>query len=410
MSMIRISMLEDGLYAPGASGEIDIEPFSLRKGADNRGRGRMPLYPRGVRPKPRDDFWAYLERSLAHEAKALPANAPVVALVHGFQFEPAMPVITPPHHDKAENPHARLYHFHEYDYGSGDLAIAMRAHSTSWPLGLGVRDRDAGASGLCLGFAWDSYPDFFGSLFRHGRNFYARAYEVAETAAWQLLCALEVAATVLDRRIDLFAHSLGTRVVVRALADALSPLPGNRAMLEYDDPTLWTVRPVLRHVDRVLLLAGAERVMEAQLLMARINSWSEKTGGADGLQFYNVVSRENDVLDKLGENLGPASPGSKQVIGHNGLEKRDPRWLDLQLDDEAVAEWFATAPRDYRVSGDNRSVFAVMDHWIHYTWPDNMRVYHDILRSRAAWRIADIKRDRPALFDRIRINRGPGAD
>ena len=44
--------------------------------------------------------------------------------------------------------------------------------------------------------------------------------------------------------------------------------------------------------------------------------------------FYNVVSRENDVLDHLEENFMPSSPGSKQVIGHNGLEANDPNWLD----------------------------------------------------------------------------------
>lgn len=401
MSIIRISMLNDALYAPDESGNIDPTPFSRAKGRDRRGRGAFPLYRRGERPEPGDPLFAYLARSLGVEALSLPADQPVTVMVHGFQFDPATVVISPPHHHKADNPHARLYHFERHD-----LAREMRAHSTSWPLGLGFAAEDGGASGLCVGFGWHSNPGFFSSLFDHGKNFYARAYDNAETAAWQLVCVLQVLAEILQRPIDLFCHSLGARVVIRAMAMAASPLPDLKAM-ETEPKSRWTVRPVLDHVDRVVMLAGAEKVLEAQLALSYLNRWAEAVGPDRRAAFYNAVSRENDVLDKLGENFGPAAPGSKQVIGHNGLERLDPNWVDLQLDDPAVASWFHD--RGYTVSGDNRSaVFAVMDHWIHYTWPDNMRVWRDILRDRDDWRIDALKAVPGALFARPRLNRGPG--
>lgn len=209
------------------------------------------------------------------------------------------------------------------------------------------------------------------------------------------------------RRIDLFCHSLGSRVVVRSLALAAQP-----AEQLGDDPPL---KRVVDMIDRVLILAGAEKVMEAQLMMSRLNR-----GHADGHfaglpNFYNFISRENDVLDKLGENFGPSAPGSKQVIGHNGLERRDQSWFDIQLDDRATETWFFDHAGKYRISGDNNtSVMAVLDHWIHFTWRENMRLYRDILRQRAEWGFDKLMtatgRGGEILFDRVRLLRGPGSD
>ncbi|MEM6972176.1 MAG: hypothetical protein AAF577_05160 [Pseudomonadota bacterium] len=402
MSIIRLSMLNDGLYAPDSKGNIDYRQFTRAVG-DNRGLGQMPLFHRGERPTPSSSLWRYLEHSLAIEAASLPAGKPVTVMVHGFQFDPAMAHVSPPHHHKADNPHARLYHFERHE-----TPVEMRAHSTSWPLGLGFAEYDAGQEGLCIAFGWYSNPGFFSSLFGSGQNFYAKAYDNAESAAWQLTCILEVLATILKRPIDLFCHSLGSRVVIRALAMATSPLPGLAARHALP-PGQRVVRPVLDHVDRVLLLAGAEKVLEAQLMMGHLMSWKKDgPSGARVPDFYNVVSRENDVLDKLGENFVPSTGGSKQVIGHNGLEQNRAGWVDIQLDDPEVAKWFRKKG-GYEISGDNTSsLFAVLDHWIHYTWPDNMRVYNDILRDRGAWSL-DVLKQEP-VFDQVRLNRRPGHD
>ncbi|MGG7565755.1 hypothetical protein ACQ5SO_06275 [Rhodovulum sp. DZ06] len=404
MSIIRLSVLGDGTYAPDQAGNISPEEFSSRRGKDSRGEGRMDKYLRGARPRPGDPLWRYLEKSLSVEAAKLPADKPVTVMVHGFQFDPASVVMRPPHHHKADNPHARLYHFEEHD----ELR-EMKAHSTSWPLGLGFAEGDGGAEGLCIGFGWYSNPGFFSSLFDHGMNFYAKAYRNAEDAAWQLLCTLEILTTVLDRKVDLFCHSLGSRVVVRALAMAASPLSDLGAMVDGRlTPGAWT--ETLDRVDRVVILAGAEKVLEAQLMMSLLTTL--RAEGTDVTPwFFNIVSRENDVLDKLGENFGPSSPGSKQVIGHNGLEKRDVNWVDVQLDDVLVGEWFHDA-HGLKISGDNQSsVFAVMDHWIHYTWRDNMKVYNRILRERDAWSVPGLKAVRHKgedIFNKIRLNRGKG--
>lgn len=389
-------MLNDGLYATDSMGNIDPQPFTMAKGAGRRGRGQMELYKRGELPGPNDALTRYLTRSIELETSKLPKNKPVVVMIHGFQFDPASLVFTPPHHHKADNPHARIYHWEEHSE-----ELEMRHHSASWPLGLGFRPDDDGAEGLCIAFGWYSNPGFFSSLFRHGQNFYAKAYESAENSAWQLVCVLEVLTRVLKRKVDLFCHSLGSRVVLRAMAQAVQPLP----QLAEAGP----LSNLIELTDRVILLAGAETVLEAQLMMSRLNRWSNRTGGTVDLpSFYNFTSRENDVLDKLGENFGPSAAGPKQVIGHNGLEALDPSWVDIQLDDADVAGWFRG--KGYRVSGDNQSsVFAVLDHWIHYTWRENMRLYRDMLRKRKRWTIKSLKEAEPEIFGQVRLLRGPGA-
>ena len=103
----------------------------------------------------------------------------------------------------------------------------------------------------------------------------------------------------------------------------------------------------------------------------------------------------------------PSSPGPKEVIGHNGLEANDPSWLDIQLDDDKVAAWFRK--RNFSVNGDNTSgLFTILDHWIHYTWRENMHVYSDLLRNPSNWIIANLKTETEGgvrVFDSLRIGR-----
>jgi hypothetical protein len=366
--------------------------------------GNMGAFPRGTLAGAGHPLTRHLFRALEVEAANLADDAPLAILVHGFQFNPATAPFSPPHHPKAENPHARLYHFERHP-----VEVEMRYHSTGWPVALGFAPDDGGAAGLVIGFGWDSDPSLFSSLFAHGLNHYAVAYNRAEVAAWHLLALIDALIRLRPgRRIDLFCHSLGSRVVVRALAQA--------ADLPVSDPLHARVAGVIAAVDRVILLAGAEKVLEAQLMMRRLNHGVTRDGDRTDAThpripaFYNIVSRENDVLDKLGENFGPAAPGSKQVIGHNGLEALDPAWVDIQLDDPQVAAWFNTHPGGYTVSGDNpNGLFAVLDHWIHYTWPDNMRLYRDVLRARDDWTIATLKAVPGGLFHRRVLLRGAGA-
>ena len=404
MSIIRLSLLEDGLYAPDTRGVISYAgPFSRARGAGRRGLGHIGKIVRDSLPNTEHPLCHYLKRAIEIEDANAPedtSSAPLVVLVHGFQFDPARAYFSPPHHPKADNPHCRLYHFEEHDQD-----IEMRYHSTGWPRGLGMELGDGGTKGLAVGFGWDSDPSFW----EHGLNHYSVAYNRAEVAAWHLVAILDQLVTILPGRpLHLLCHSLGSRIVIRAIALAADRDASAELM-----PRL---HAVIAALDRVILLAGAERVMEAQLMMRRLNYGLRETGErAKALfpkvpSFYNIVSRENDVLDKLAENLGPAAPGSKQVVGHNGLEALDPNWIDIQLDDSRVADWFLK--KGYRVTGDNTSgLFTVLDHWIHYTWRDNMRVYHDILRDRAKWEISSLKtekQDGKRIFDNLRIRSGSG--
>ena len=366
----------------------------------------MGRIPRRVLPEEGHQLGKYLQVSLETEQADAPEGssaAPLVVMVNGFQYDPSRAYFSPPHHPKADNPHCRIYHFNQHDQD-----IEMRHHSTGWPLGLGMKERDGGDKGLAIGFGWDSDPSPMGSLLKHGLNHYTVAYQRAEDAAWYLVAVLDQIVRLRpERPIDLFCHSLGSRVVVRAIARA--------ADRETPDELKPRLHAIVKAIDRVIILAGAEKVMEAQLMMKRLNRTSKEPDGETSPQFcefpsfYNVVSRENDVLDHLGENFMPSSPGSKQVIGHNGLEANDPHWLDIQLDDDIVAAWFKKHKNNYRVSGDNTSgLLTVWDHWIHYTWRENMRVYKDILRDRADWEISALKKKRyrnKLVFDSLRIGR-----
>lgn len=423
MSILRTSWLPDGLYAPDAEGNITVTgPYSKRsrKGKMESYKGFTKEFPELV--KSTASLTHYIQAMLKDAAAKMPKKAsnkaPISIFVHGFQFDPTTQVFAEPHHSEGDNPHSRLYHWQQHL-----AALEIKHHSTSWPLGFGYQKDDQGANGLCVGFGWFSSPDFFGSLFRHGKNFYARAYDLADEAALHLIAVIEVLAEELKGHpINIICHSLGSRVVIRAIARMAKER-------NLDDPMEADVTPrradLIARLDRVIILAGAEKVMEAQLMMSRLN----RQGYADNAipkvpDFYNFVSRENDVLDKLGENFSPDAPGSKQVVGHNGLEKVDPKWVDIQLDDHDTAAYFRAkgqivdregVKREMRLIGDREGVFAVGDHWIHYTWPDNMALYRQILRrENKAWDLAALKKvkwaDIPGFFDSPKLLRQHTAD
>ncbi len=178
-------------------------------------------------------------------------------------------------------------------------------------------------------------------------------------------------------------------------------------------------------LNKVLLLAGAEKAVEAQLMMGRLNRYNRSAHKPHFYNFYNFVSRENDVLDKLGENFSPDAPGSKQVIGHNGLETTDPRWVDSQLDAPDTAAYFAKHGKEFdprskqlipmQLNGDRKGVFAIADHWIHYTWRHNMALYRQFIREEASvWALTELKHacwaGSDKFFDQHKLLRRKSAD
>jgi pimeloyl-ACP methyl ester carboxylesterase len=359
MSIIRLSCIKDTIYAPRPNGDLVPDAYDKR-----RRRGRMD---RLVKPRiaPASAlFRHYLQSEIGRAAAALPAGQPPLVMVNGFLFDPKHAVSPEP--GDTDNPHGRIYHFK--DTGERN---EQRHHTTGWPLWMGFDEVDqAGGSGLAVAFGWHSQPGFASSLIDHFENFYARAYENAGLAAWVLVNVLdELAAALPDRPIDIMAHSLGSRVVVRAIALAARHHPD-----------------LTERIGRVVFLGGAEYVVEAQLMTSRLHDLNRPRRP----DFYNIVSRENDVLDKLGENFGPRTFGNSQVIGHNGLDlseravKTVPNWIDLQIDGERLQDWMQEQ-RGIQVSGDRPN--NIWDHWYYYTFRGNMDLYRGILRDRPLWDI-----------------------
>lgn len=381
MSIIRLSAIRTRLYAPDAKGDLVPEPYdrtSLTGELGNLPRPTASLGDGGhvdesAAASPNLDH--YIKESLAAAGARLGRNAPVVCLVHGFLFDPRMAWRPDP--ADSDNPHCRLYHFRDLGESS-----EIRNHTAGWPRHLGLAENDGGAGGIALAFGWHSQPGFASSLLDRFQNFYARAYDYANETAWPLVCALRaLARRVTDRPIDIFCHSLGSTVVVRALAIA--------AKHRF---------PFLDRIGRVVILGGSEYSGEANILYRRLEQYvgERRLPRAEGPYVYNIVSRENDVLDKLAENFGPKSfMSNTQVIGHNGLEaaKKAARWIDLQIDGAKTRQW-ARANHGLDISGDEPG--NIWDHWYYYTHRGNMALYRNILRQRADW-----------SFDRLRAARVP---
>lgn len=387
MSIVRVSAFGGALHGLWPNGAFVHEPYSRRT---RRGRTEMlaepwaaaggldPILTSGIvqsrqdldrrgMPRANSDLSHLLTRSLRAATEKL-GDAPVVVMIHGFLFDPRDSTSETP--KDSDNPHSRLYH-HQVN----DLDGEIRHHTTGWPAGLGFSADDvAGEDGMALAFGWHSRPGFASSLIQKFQNFYARAYDNAEPAAWNLLTTLHVMDQVLPagKRIDIFCHSLGSRVAIRLLA----------LMVKHGRLDL------LGRIDRVLILGGAEFVVEARLMLRRLTD----AGFAERIAIYNIVSRENDVLDKLAENFGGRTFGNSNVIGHNGLDVEvpgslGPGWLDMQVDSWKLQAWMSD--RGFKVTGDNPD--AVWDHWYYFTDRGNMAVWRSILRDRARWVIPQLR-------------------
>ncbi len=376
MSMIRLSLFKDHLFAPTSHGSLEDLDYNPRK---KERHGRLEIsshyrhtgHPLSVAVNGTSDLDRYLAHKVAEVAANLSEKEPVTVMVNGFLFDPRQAVTRDP--KDTDNPHGRIFHFND------NVSEEVRHHTTSWPLRLGFQEHDRGEHGLAVAFGWYSQPGFASSLISHFENFYARAYDLAEDASWPLLRVLR-ALSKLDalagKPIDIFCHSLGSVVVIRALATAA----------EHD-------LPLLRRIGRVIVLGGSEYCDEARTMYSFVRDSLQRQGidQDDEPCFYNIVSRENAVLDILAENFGPRGFFSNtQVIGHNGLKnsKHAERWIDLQIDGEDLTAWLRE-PHGLDISGDNPG--EMWDHWYYYTHRGNMDFYTRILRDRADWSVSVLR-------------------
>lgn len=374
MSIIRLTLIKDRLYAPTGLGALVDSKYTRSN------RSRPGLLEVGVNPlrpasppesalTPSPELCDYLQfKASTAAADYVPGAAPVTVMVHGFLYDPRDAVTRDP--KETDNPHGRNFHFKP-----GDELEEIRHHTTSWPRQLGFRRTDKGKNGVAIAFGWYSQPGFASSLLSHHQNYYARAYDLGRQASWSLLRTLQALSQLKNfesQPVDIFCHSLGSVVVIGALSIAAE----NKL-------------PLLKRIGRVILLGGSEYTDDARKMYtslmreAKRRAWEPE----EGPQFYNIVSRENAVLDVFAENFGPRGlfSSNSQVIGHNGLESRKltERWIDLQIDGDPLMVWLAE--HNLHISGDNPEEW--WDHWYYYTHGGNMQFFKFILRERVKWRI-----------------------
>lgn len=177
-------------------------------------------------------------RQLSRALDALPEDAPVVAMVHGWRYAPGL---------GPDCPHETIL--------APDPLHTQSPRVTSWPRPLGLD----GQRGLGIALGW---PARCGLRTAHGR---------AEQAGRALA---EVAALVQRlaprRRLHVIGHSMGARVALSALAQAPAGSMG-----------------------RLILLTGAEARGPAA---AALHSPAGRSANV-----INVATRENDLFDALWE-------------------------------------------------------------------------------------------------------------
>ena len=190
---------------------------------------------------------------LAATLAALPPAGPIVIMIHGFRFDPAIRSHDPHHHILSLRPGQACW------------------KAVSWPRHLGL----AGDRGLAIGFGWQARGTIWSA--------HARAARAGARLA-RLIDLLEQVAP--ERPVQIFAHSLGARVALTAL------------------PRLAPGR-----VGRIVLIAAAAFAPETRRSMA--------SPAGRKAEVFNVTAPENTLFDLLlraalplrGRTLGAGLPG-----------------------------------------------------------------------------------------------------
>lgn len=242
------------------------------------------------------------------------ATAPVVILIHGYKFAP---------HDPAHCPH---------DHILSTETTTPCPRALSWPRALGLST----APTLGIAFGWPARGSIWSA--------YTRAAKAGEHLA-QLIAMIRQ--TQPNRPIHLMAHSLGARV-------ALSALPHLPA----------------HSVQRILLLAGAERTQSAAQKLA--------TPAGRSAQIIAVTSRENTAYDLLFATL----------MGSNAINRTPPtapNWTRLPIDQPQTlaalnTHSFPIAPPQSRIC-----------HWSSYLRPGVFTLYKALITHNRPLPIATLR-------------------
>lgn len=174
------------------------------------------------------------------------------------------------------------------------------------------------------------------------RNTYAYAYErLAPVAAMRLTeQALKIYRNT-EVRPDVICHSLGSRVVLQALAK---------------HPKLFR---------RVIILNGAETVEAGIPIIER--SYCD---------FLNVAVKTDNVLSVMGGLFEP-SLGYNGCLG-NGVENVPDNMHQVILDDPATQKRYKEL-FDVQIEGDNPD--SIGDHAWSYEWEPNWKIYNAFLNG-----------------------------
>jgi pimeloyl-ACP methyl ester carboxylesterase len=277
-----------------------------------------------------------LATGLAARLARMPRAAPVVILVHGYKFDPAL---------ARSDPHRSLFAFEPE---------ATCRKIRSWPRGLGFED-DAGETGLCIGFGWPAAAGHVASLVASGRTGFATVYHRAEQYGQRLAEVIALIERLSPgRTVDVVAHSLGARVALGALAHVASA-PG-----------------------RIVLLGAAEFDARAHEALGAMRAPCAP-------RIYNVTARANDVYDAMFETFAPRRSWTDRAIGH-GLGADLPFWLDLQIDRADVTAWINSQGIPLTASEVR------FCHWSFYTRRGAFELYRAILQRQPGWDIPSLRR------------------
>ena len=279
-----------------------------------------------------------LDGRLDRLAGALPPDAPVVVLIHGYKFRPGRGG------RPGEDPHRSLYAF---------APDAPCWKVRSWPQGLGFDPEDP-ATGLCVGFGWPAAEAHLPALIAEGRTGFARVYDRAAAIGATLAALIaRLQAALPGREIDVLAHSLGARVALAALPH-LEAAPG-----------------------RMLLLGAAE-------FDARAREALDACRAPRPPAIYNVTARANDIYDAAFETFAPRRSWQERAVGL-GLGDPPPCWLDLQIDRAEVTDWIVAQGVPLTPA---RARFC---HWSFYIRDGAFDLYRAILRRVPGWDVAALR-------------------
>ena len=226
----------------------------------------------------------------------------------------------------------RLVFVHGFQYDPREPGPDHPEHTT-YPLWRAMLE-DRGDK--TLPFVWFSNPSRM-DAWKHRRwNRYRWAWDLAEEAGRRLRNTLSS-----SEPVDIVCHSLGSRVVMQALRLGL-------------------------RADKVLILNGAE-----------YSSTGEAVARMPGVtRFYNVVVREDDVLNKLAR-FAPGWGG--KFMGNCGAFSHLPNWQDLRLGNSLLLETWAWEHNLAVPEGDNPR--RVSDHWYSFKNEENWPLYRAVFNG-----------------------------